>query len=660
MRACVHFCICAFLAAVPVARLSGQGRVSILQAEDRRAPTAQDVAIIRSGARSADSQTARAAVRALGRLERPALIPDILPALSARLPEVRAEAANAIGQAAQSWKAGNAPSGSLTVDRVASALGTRLRIEADSNVRAALCETIGRLPYTASEQVARAEASLLEMAVPDASIVDKLGVAKGLFWLVRKSLNVRPLSDPARAVLRVLAARDGIDTTGGARVRRLALDALIRAGAVDDGVVERAASDPDTQMRRLAMRAASLGSISENPLLAGLRDESAMVRIEALRGLGARKAGRVCAASTSAAADRNVQVALVALDQLSACASLPDAVLLLDRTASDLATAGAPRSWHRSAHALVALATASPGHAKAALPKFVESGVWQLRLHAARAAALLTDRPSLESLAGDPDDNVREAAIDGLVKVAGHAADAIYVSELVRSGYQVLRAAAIALDGTSQPDAAIAALKAALTRLVDEGRDNSHDAREAIAATLTKLHAAPAPPKGAPSRVSTTTVRVRAEDLRRLAASRARITIRGVGSIDLVLITSEAPATVLRFVHLAESGYYNGLTFHRVAPNFVIQGGSPGANEYIGDASFMRDELGEWPHVRGAVGISTRGRDTGDAQIFIDLVDNPMLDREYTVFAQVLNGLNVVDEILEGDIIEKIEIVHGP
>src|SRR5258706_6473422 len=83
----VHFCICAFLAAIPVARLAGQGRLAILQAEDRRAPTAQDVAIIRSGVRSADAQTARVAVRALGRLERPALIPDILPPLSALVPE---------------------------------------------------------------------------------------------------------------------------------------------------------------------------------------------------------------------------------------------------------------------------------------------------------------------------------------------------------------------------------------------------------------------------------------------------------------------------------------------------------------------------------------------------------------------------------------------
>src|SRR4029077_4023448 len=150
-----------------------------------------------------------------------------------------------------------------------------------------------------------------------------------------------------------------------------------------------------------------------------------------------------------------------------------------------------------------------------------------------------------------------------------------------------------------------------------------------------------------------------ADDLRRLASPRARVTIRGVGAFGLALFTSQAPATVLRFARLAEAGYYNGLTFHRVVANFVIQGGSPGANEYVGDAAFMRDEVGIWPHVRGAIGISTRGHDTGDAQIFIDLVDNPRLDHQYTVFGQVLSGIDVVDRILEGDVIERIEILPG-
>jgi cyclophilin family peptidyl-prolyl cis-trans isomerase len=240
-----------------------------------------------------------------------------------------------------------------------------------------------------------------------------------------------------------------------------------------------------------------------------------------------------------------------------------------------------------------------------------------------------------------------------LKNVAGHEADAIYVSALTRTGYQAVRAAAAALDGTPHPEVATPALKAAFERLVAEAKDNSHDARDAIAQAL----GGPPQATKSDSRSKPLQNDLNADDLRRLAAPRARITIRDVGTFELALFTAQAPATVLRFAHLAEAGYYNGLTFHRVVPNFVIQGGSPGANEYVGDAAFMRDELGSWPHVRGAVGISTRGRDTGDAQIFIDLVDNPRLDHDYTVFAQVLNGIDVVDRILEGDVIERIEIV---
>jgi cyclophilin family peptidyl-prolyl cis-trans isomerase len=206
---------------------------------------------------------------------------------------------------------------------------------------------------------------------------------------------------------------------------------------------------------------------------------------------------------------------------------------------------------------------------------------------------------------------------------------------------------------------AVPALQTALQRLVAEGHANSLDARRAIIEALTTLGAAPQ----APALSSLTRAAVAPPDfltgeaLRRLASPRARIRIAGVGAFEIALFTAEAPLTVLQFAELAQAGYYNGLTFHRVLANFVIQGGSPAANEYVGHPSHMRDELGLWPHVRGAVGISTRGRDTGDAQIFIDLVDNPRLDHNYTVFAQVLNGMEFVDRILEGDVIESVEIL---
>jgi cyclophilin family peptidyl-prolyl cis-trans isomerase len=650
-----------------------QTRLAILQAEDRRAPTAKHLATLRSGAHSPDPQTRRLAIRALGRLERAAVIADIAPALKHELPEIRSEAANAIGQAVRN-------ADRRVVDSAQASLVGRLKIEGDSDVRAVLCETIGRLPYAAAEQVQLAERTLVEVAGRASAVADRLGVAKGFEALARTAQKIVPLSADAAALLGRLATPASGEAASGSRVRRLALEALITANSVDAATLTAAARDVDAQVRRIAMRAAAAPNHPQTAadrqvLGSGLEDQSAMVRLEALRG------NQTCDGATTAAADRDVHVQLLALDLLARCGSSPDAVALLERTVDDPSDVASPRGWHRAAHAIVALASAAPERAAAKLPQFTGSGVWQLRMYAARAAAALADRMALERLAAtDADDNVREAAIEGLMHVAGHDADAVYVSELTRPGYQVVRAAGLALEGTPNLEAASPALNTALQRLVAEGRDNSHDARAAIERALAGRSAAdpepksdhgqttvrPRPNRGRPaasprSHDDQTTVRpqpdLTAEELRRLASPRARITIRGVGAFELALFTSEAPATVLRFARLAESGYYNGLTFHRVVANFVIQGGSPGANEYIGDASYMRDEVGLWPHVRGAVGISTRGHDTGDAQIFIDLVDNPRLDHVYTVFAQVLNGIDVVDRILEGDVIDRIEIL---
>jgi cyclophilin family peptidyl-prolyl cis-trans isomerase len=637
-------------------------RLAVLQAEDRRAPTARDLAIIRSGARSGDAQTVRIAIRALGRLERPALIPDITPSLRNPFPEIRAEAATAIGQAAQGWNADH-PAAAPDVDAVVAPLVARVKIEGEPDVRAAICETIGRLPYATAGQVEAAERTLIDMTGRAESVTDRLGAAKGFEALARTQRKLRPLGGEAVAMLRRLATPGPSDAATGARVRRLALEALITASAVEATLVGAASHDPDAQVRRIAMRAAAVsGASGPTPddaravLTFGRVDDSPAVRLEALRSLRARGDAGSCAAALTAVTDRDLHVVMTALDQLGACGASADAAAALERAVTDLSGAGSPRAWHRAAHALVALATAAPDRGAVALPQFTGSRIWQLRMYAARAAAQLGDRETLDRLAKDDDDNVSEAAVEGLRKVAGHDADPAYVLGLSRQGYQVVRASALALDGTPHKDEALPALEAARQRLIAEGRDNSHDARDAIAKALTSVGAGP---RAGPRQTSVGAIQsdLNADDLRRLAAPRARVAIRGVGTFELALFTAQAPAAVLRFARLAESGYYNGLTFHRVVPNFVIQGGSPGANEYVGDASFMRDEVGTWPHVRGAVGISTRGHDTGDAQIFIDLVDNPRLDHQYTVFAQVLNGIEVVDQILEGDVIESIQIL---
>jgi cyclophilin family peptidyl-prolyl cis-trans isomerase len=144
---------------------------------------------------------------------------------------------------------------------------------------------------------------------------------------------------------------------------------------------------------------------------------------------------------------------------------------------------------------------------------------------------------------------------------------------------------------------------------------------------------------------------------------RLRVTMAassGGGSFTMTLFSDEAPATVARMIRLAKAHYFDGLTFQRVEPNFVIQGGSPGATEYVGDGAFMRDELTSRTHRRGTAGISSRGRDTGDAQLFINLIDNPRLDHDYTVFGEIITGRAVAERVMEGDIITQIEVLGAP
>jgi cyclophilin family peptidyl-prolyl cis-trans isomerase len=654
-------------------------RLAILAAEDRRGITAGDLATIRAGLRSGDAESVRLAVRASGRLERPDFVPSIVPLLAHPLPEIRLEAATAIAQCVTR----PAQAARAMIEQSFTALTGRLRVESDPTVKSVLGESIGRLRYTTSEQVEAAEQALFELAGRSQSADDRLGAAAGLEALVRISSSVATPSSTTIDLLRTFVTSSGGRPGGAsaapdARVRRLALTALIGAGSLDDDVIRRAAADRDEQVRRLAMKAASsarVGPSVSDLLDAGLADPAVMVRIEALVALHARAnrsvehdgepglasdpdvRGRACGGAVHAAGEGEVHVALTAIDVLADCSSSAEAIAVLERFARETEGVESARGWHRGAHALVSLAAAAPDNAAPLVEGAVHSEIWHVRLYAARAAAKLADSSTLERLARDGNDNVREAAIEGLSAVAGHAADMIYLEALDRGGYQVQRAAALALAGTSLPEAA-SALKGALHRLVEENHDNSRDVRTAMADTLRGIGVS-ADPRTADSPTASGS-ELAGLDLPQLTATRARVVVSGAGVFEIALLAAEAPISAFRFARLVESGYYNGSTFHRVVPNFVVQGGSPAANEYVGSASFMRDEVGHWPHVRGAIGISTRGRDRGDAQFFVDLVDNPRLDHEYTVFAQVLTGMDAVDAILEGDVIEKIELLTGP
>lgn len=129
------------------------------------------------------------------------------------------------------------------------------------------------------------------------------------------------------------------------------------------------------------------------------------------------------------------------------------------------------------------------------------------------------------------------------------------------------------------------------------------------------------------------------------------------GSIELELFPREAPLTVDNLRDLATKGYFSGTTFHRVVPNFVIQGGDPRGDGEGGPGHQIRCEINTRPYLRGTLGMALSGKDTGGSQFFITHSAQPHLDGGYTVFGQVSGGMEVVDRITRGDLILGMKIV---
>ncbi len=132
------------------------------------------------------------------------------------------------------------------------------------------------------------------------------------------------------------------------------------------------------------------------------------------------------------------------------------------------------------------------------------------------------------------------------------------------------------------------------------------------------------------------------------------------GTMKVEFFEKDAPNTVKNFVDLSKKGYYDGLTFHRVIPNFVIQGGCPDGTGAGGPGYSIDCELegDNQYHDRGVLSMAHAGRNTGGSQFFVcHSRDNTAhLDRNHTCFGKVVEGLDVIDEIKQGDKIEKILI----
>ncbi len=130
------------------------------------------------------------------------------------------------------------------------------------------------------------------------------------------------------------------------------------------------------------------------------------------------------------------------------------------------------------------------------------------------------------------------------------------------------------------------------------------------------------------------------------------------GTIELALYPEHAPMTVNNFVFLARDGFYDGVTFHRVISNFMIQGGDPTGTGRGGPGYRFADELDGNPlrHERGVISMANAGPDTNGSQFFITHGPQPHLDGRHTVFGRVTKGLDVVDAIATGDVMIRVTV----
>jgi HEAT repeat protein/cyclophilin family peptidyl-prolyl cis-trans isomerase len=295
--------------------------------------------------------------------------------------------------------------------------------------------------------------------------------------------------------------------------------------------------------------------------------------------------------------------------------------------------------------------------------------------------------PRLLAMRDDQDERVIPAVLTSLAAL--RAPDAVnFLSERLKAGDPVVRAAAATslgrLKAPSGPallseayqagrkDTTYVARAAALAALVEYGADAAKptltDAlsdgdwavRVRAAALLKQLD--PSTDAAVRIRPAPTGRPASAYEVPRLHAPAVSTQVfidTDRGTIQIELAVVDAPFAVETFVTLARKGFYDGLTFHRVVPDFVIQGGDPRGDGEGGPGFTIRDELSQRPYLRGVVGIALDWEDTGGSQFFITHSPQPHLDARYTVIGRVLSGMEVVDQIQPWDVMRRVRVWDG-
>jgi cyclophilin family peptidyl-prolyl cis-trans isomerase/HEAT repeat protein len=634
----------------------------ILAAEDARN---FDEALLRAGSEDPDTLVRRTAIRALGHIGDPGGAPLLFAVLQAPdVADLHAEAAFALGLMRDT---------SLVPGLIAWLQGTvRLRATAVDEGITAIARTGGPLA-----------AAFLGEAIRDPRSVraDSQEVAQRV--AVREAWRLGPLA-PVPAILAV-ATDTQLSTPATYTLARLRakegstfLLGQLRAMEVT------ARQDAVRAFTRQYSRDAGVDPVSiQTALRAALDDVDPGVRINALRALATYADSGLVPAVLPLLNDPSTNVAITAAAALGQLGG-KGAVATLGQVA------GSRRAWALRREALLVLARLDAPAFRAALTPWANSADWRDRAAAAEASARVGPA-AVAPFLGDDDGRVVSVALQAwgaMVRgpdpelLAAARARLIHPDAMVRSTAADLIARSAA--GSDAPG-----LAAAWERGL---RDSFPDAAQSALAALKAIHdgpdagavqsfltTAPAPAdpllkewaevnwpelaeRWGPSRPLATGRSL--DDYRTLARKylvdpagrypRVTLEVADRGPVVIELLGPDAPLTVANFLRLVDRGYFNGLRFHRVVPNFVIQAGDPRGDGAGGPGWAIRDEINRRRYGAWVLGMALSGPDTGGSQWFITLSPQPHLDGTYTVFGRLRGGDANAAKVVQGDQIRSI------
>jgi cyclophilin family peptidyl-prolyl cis-trans isomerase/HEAT repeat protein len=634
-----------------------------------------------------DARVRRRAALAIGRSGVPEGTTALITALADVDPDVRQMAAFALGllgapaaqAAVQPLTAALADASPLVRGRAAEALGS-------IGARGA-APAIGRLAaeYAAHPAVAAMQPD--DEAWPAAPEADAFKLA--IFALVRLNAydplasavlgqGSRPVSTwwpVAYALQRISDPRNAPDAAAVRSVQARFVSALRELTRVQGRYTPAFAARALGQTKDPAVAPALL------PLLENTHPPEVVVSaIRALAQVGAAAAGPpLVKLAGSASVDANVRLeAIKALGDLKTAEALPIVQdLLTDEWPTMRAAAlGAAAAIDQETFILVLAGLEPDRH-------------WTVRAALADLLATLPPDIALERLRAmlrDEDKRVVPHVLSALVRVKAEDAAAAVVERLKDPDF-ALRAAAARLVGELKPAGGVEALREAYqTGLADPAYSARAAALEGLAeyggAAASDAIKAALTDKDWAVRLKAVDLLAKLDPAAQYGAAIRPAPVIPVGGYDAPLIQSppfsphvfietargtieielavlDAPQTSMNFMALARKGFFNGLQVHRVVPNFVVQDGDPRGDGEGGPGYTIRDELNDRPYLRGTVGMALDWRDTGGSQFFITHSPQPHLDARYTVFGHVVNGMDVVDRIRQGDVVQRVRVWDG-